>query len=278
MKKGILILISLLLLSNMYISCSQKPEAKKIKFAEYMTPSELVEAANGVSIAYIPIGAMEWHNEHLPIGYDTIKAFELCKRICAQTGGVIFPPLYFGTNTIGTVGSMQSSPEIVIELFRSVIHNLSSQGFRVIVTLTGHTPALQMEILKDLANEAQANNKYIRVIPLTEGTFVYDEEIELFGHYQDHAAAGETSLFMYMRPDLVHTDMLKNPIEPKKDGIWWDPRYGSRENGEKIVNLITERSADYIIKEREKLYTAYPNAPRQKKPENNVMSIFDEQN
>ena len=274
MKRNIFTVFAIFLVT-LTLSCSKKQEYK-VKLAEYMSPSELQDIANGISIAYVPIGAMEWHDEHLPLGYDTIKAFELCKRICAETGGVIFPPLYFGTHTIGVVGSMPVTPEILENLFRSVINNLIDQGFRIIVTLTGHTPEIQMEMLIKLALEAEAKYEYINVISLTEGTFVYDEEIELFGHYQDHAAAGETSLFLHMRPDLVFLDRLKGPIEPKKDGIWWDPRYGTSENGAIIVELITKRSAEFILKEREKLYAAYPKTPHRIKSESSEISIFND--
>lgn len=270
-----IILYSLLMLVIAYVSCS-KENNNDLFLAEYMSPSEFEAAAKDPSIAYIPIGVIEWHNEHLPLGYDTIKAFELCKRIREKTGGVIFPPLYFGTEAIGTVGSINLSPELVEDLFRSVIDNLISEGFRVIVTLTGHTPAIQINILKNLAKEAEAKNKYIRVIALTEGTFVHDEEIELFGHYQDHAAAGETSILLYTRPELVHLDRLKYPIQPKREGILWDPRYGSKENGDKIVKLIAKRSADFIRKEREKLFSAYPDAPQSREKAQQGASILDD--
>jgi creatinine amidohydrolase len=272
-EKTILCVLIVLLVFS--ISCS-KEKVIEHNLAEYMSPSEIEESAKNFSIAYIPIGAMEWHNEHLPLGLDTIKAYELCKRICAQTGGIIFPPIYFGSDTIGTVGSMPVPTTVEKDLFRATIENLISQGFRVIVTLTGHTPEVQIENLKNIAKEIEEKNKYVKVISLTEGTFVHDEEIELFGHYEDHAAAGETSLLQYLRPELVHLERLKYPIKPKKEGILWDPRYGSKENGEKIVKLIVERSVDHIKKEKDKLFAEYPEAPKPEKDEKKGMSILDD--
>jgi len=270
-----LLLIVLLISSFIYISCSENVD-EGLYFVEKMTPSDIQKVAQGASIAYVPLGAIEWHNEHLPLGLDSIKSFELCKRICKKTGGVIYPPNYFGTHTVGRKGTFPAPPELVEQVFSNTVDNLINQGFRVIVTLTGHTPKVQMEILKKLAKKAEAENKFIRVISLTEGTFVYDEQIELFGHYQDHAAAGETSTMMYMRPELVHLDRLNYPIKPKEEGILWDPRYGSKENGEKIVKLIVERSSEYILKERQKLFDKYPEAPKKVIDQNQGVSILDE--
>jgi creatinine amidohydrolase len=244
---------------------------------EYMNPSEFKSMADGISIAYVPIGVIEWHNEHLPLGYDTIKAYELCKRIRDKTGGAIYPPIYLGTNGIGKIGRLDIPQEFAESIFREVIQRLIDQGFRIIVTLTGHTPQIQIEILKKIAAEMESKNPYIKVIPLTEGTFVHDEEIQLFGHYQDHAAAGETSLLLATRPELVHLEKLKYPIKPKKEGVLWDPRYGSVKNGEKIVNLIVERSAKFILSTREELYTKYPTAPKNASSEEpDGASILDE--
>jgi hypothetical protein len=49
------------------------------------------------------------------------------------------------------------------------------------------------------------------------------------------------------------------------------------ENGEKIVKLIVERSAKFILSAREELYTKFPTAPKKAPSEEpNGSSILDE--
>ena len=63
----------------------------------------------------------------------------------------------------------------------------------------------------------------------------------------DHAAHWETSILMYLRPDLVDMDRIKgedltSAVGVKEAGIWGrDPRTdASRELGEKIVGRISD--------------------------------------
>ena len=49
-----------------------------------------------------------------------------------------------------------------------------------------------------------------------------------------------------------------------------------RVDAARIVELIVERSADFILKSREELYSKYPEAPKPEKPEIKGMSILDD--
>lgn len=64
---------------------------------ELLLPWQLRDIVAISPIAYIPIGTFEWHCEHLPIGLDALTAHGLTLRAAAKSGGVVLPPLHYGT-------------------------------------------------------------------------------------------------------------------------------------------------------------------------------------
>src|SRR4051794_24392902 len=75
---------------------------------ELMRPDEVVQAREQASIAYVPIGPLEWHGPHLPLGLDGLHAHEVCARAAASTGGVVLPTLFAGTETVRSETGAQS--------------------------------------------------------------------------------------------------------------------------------------------------------------------------
>ena len=47
----------------------------------------------------VPIGTLEWHGSHLPLGTDAILARCLCEILSKKIKSVVLPTLYFGTCT-----------------------------------------------------------------------------------------------------------------------------------------------------------------------------------
>ncbi len=65
-----------------------------------LRPQQIIARRNACPIAYIPIGTIEWHGQHNPLGADTLQAEGLA-ILCAQRGGgLVFPPLYYGENRL----------------------------------------------------------------------------------------------------------------------------------------------------------------------------------
>ena len=65
---------------------------QEVRF-QYLRPGQIVERRNECPVVYIPLGTLEWHGLHNPIGADALQAEELAIR-CARKGGVAFPPVY----------------------------------------------------------------------------------------------------------------------------------------------------------------------------------------
>ena len=52
---------------------------------QYLRPEQILESRDQHSIVYLPIGPLEWHGPHLPLGVDPLRAqvaaIELAKQI-----------------------------------------------------------------------------------------------------------------------------------------------------------------------------------------------------
>ena len=65
-----------------------------------LRPAEVVERRKACPVVYIPIGTIEWHGRHNPLGADTLQAEGQAAACARKGGGLVFPPLYFGENRL----------------------------------------------------------------------------------------------------------------------------------------------------------------------------------
>ena len=215
-------------------------------------PDELRKIIRSSGIAFLPLGTLEWHGDHLPFGTDAYISYELCKAVCAKTGGLVIPPMHFGTDRehdvdgktmhgkdaeVGRIlpGSIYFLREdLFYQMLRSIVKNVVSQEFKKLVIISAHSGTAQQNVLEKLSRDEFANLKL----------FVYPGK--LFPGGIDHAGRIETSLMMSIRKDLVHLDRLKKPYE----GIsGQDPAEASEEEGQKQFNQIVGKIEKDILAE-----------------------------
>lgn len=174
---------------------------------EFTKPEEYRAIKATVPIAYLPWGAHEWHGLHNPLGLDTLKAHGLCMALCAETGGIVFPGVYCGTQTMkphaGFDATLEFSPECVRMLAKEYLDQLADEGFKVIVILMGHYGAEHMKVMQAVA--AQFNESQSDTVCLA----FPDYEMTLpDGIKGDHAGATETSYMMLFHPESVDLSRL----------------------------------------------------------------------
>src|SRR3989442_265064 len=71
---------------------------------ELMTPGAIVAARARSPIAFVPVGPLEWHGPHLPLGTDALVAHHLAVRVARRVGGIVLPALFAGTETVRPPG------------------------------------------------------------------------------------------------------------------------------------------------------------------------------
>ena len=61
-----------------------------------LRPAQLQERREACPVVYIPLGTLEWHGLHNPMGADGLQAEEIALRCARKGGGVVFPTVYYG--------------------------------------------------------------------------------------------------------------------------------------------------------------------------------------
>ncbi|MBT5872740.1 MAG: creatininase family protein [Candidatus Latescibacteria bacterium] len=179
-----------------------------------LRPDELAECRDTSPVAYWPLGLLEHHGWHLPVGFDGIKADRICVRLAERTGGVIFPTMWWGTG--GGHSEFQwthyQPEDAVTAMLVSTTNQLISFGFRVIVLLAGHYP--WQGILDRHLPSIRDDHPEISLLWGTEAT-IGGQDLQLPG---DHAAKEETSYGLALFPELVDMEAMRHGRH--ESGVW----------------------------------------------------------
>jgi creatinine amidohydrolase len=214
---------------------------------ERLRPAQIEAIRAATPIAYLPWGALEWHSYHNPVGLDGLKARYLCEALAAQTGGVVLPPIYAGTDTIkpykGFKHTIEHANETVRALCREFLEQLVDEAFKVIVLVTGHYGAAHVAAIKETVETFAAAHPQVAVWALTDA-----EPHEGFFE-PNHAAYGETSYMMRIDPTTVDLALLprERAATLDEDGVWGeDPRRASAGDGQSMVDVFVRQATPKI--------------------------------
>jgi len=129
-------------------------------------------------IAFIPVGTLEWHGNHLPIETDFLVAQKICEILAKKKNAYCLPPIYLGTDRERKVGNRKLigmdaklqkelkgslyylKPTLLISMMQSLIDSLEKQGFSKIYIITGHGGSKQVESFKKIEDK----NKKVKFI------------------------------------------------------------------------------------------------------------------
>ncbi|MGC9329326.1 MAG: creatininase family protein, partial [Candidatus Hinthialibacter sp.] len=110
------------------------------------------------------------------------------------------------------------------------------QGFKAVIMVTGHYGAGQQIVVREAAVRM---SRALGAPVLGTPEYMLALDVDYTG---DHAAWGETSLMMHLYPGSV--DLLQLGDAPHKGVYGRDPKkYATREDGEKLANVIVDRLA-----------------------------------
>ncbi|HPL54556.1 MAG TPA: creatininase family protein [Bacillota bacterium] len=197
---------------------SQWLQTKSWKEAEL-----LIEESNGVAI--IPIGSVEQHGYHLPIGTDSYVAITLAEEAAERTNAILVPPVWFGWSPHHMVlpGTITITTEVLIGLTYDIINSLSKHGVDKIILINGHR-IVNIPWMQITAEKAQRELGV--TVKIFDPAYMSKDIICNLGFGAiGHAEEVETSHMMYKYPELVHLELAKdNPIKPQ-DLYSPDPAY-----------------------------------------------------
>ena len=100
--------------------------------------NDKIEECGGVCV--LPMGCLETHGYHLPLGCDAIHAAEICRRAAEKEKVCVFPTLYFGEkNGAGEFpGTVMFSTKLRHEILSETCSEIARNGFKKILLVKSH--------------------------------------------------------------------------------------------------------------------------------------------
>ena len=157
-----------------------------------------------IELAILPWGACEAHNFHLPYGTDNIEADHIAAeaaRIAWEKGAkvTVLPTIPFGVNTgqSDIYLDINLNPSTQMAILDNIIEVLNRQGVYKLLVFNSHGGNDFKTMLRELGV------KYPKMFLCSSNWFQAMKRSDYFINDGDHAEEMETSLIMFLRPDLV---------------------------------------------------------------------------
>ncbi|MBX2957586.1 MAG: creatininase family protein [Cyclobacteriaceae bacterium] len=221
-------------------------------------------------VAVLPWGACEAHNYHLPYATDIIESEHIAAeagRLAWEQGAkvIVLPAIPFGVNTgqFDVKLNINMNPSTQLAVLRDVLDVLNRQDIHKLIILNSHGGNDFKSMIRELG--LQFPNMFLT----TCNWFQAIDQKQFFEHKDDHAGEMETSLLLYLRPDLVLPLAEASDGAAKKfrftairEGWAWaerkwtqvtastgvgDPRKATREKGERYFKVVTEKVAKFFM-------------------------------
>ncbi|MDH3660290.1 MAG: creatininase family protein [Alphaproteobacteria bacterium] len=197
------------------------------RYWETLSSPEIEALDHERTIAILPVGAIEQHGPHLPLGVDAMIVQGILDRAMATLPSPLqalaLPTLPVGKSDehIAFGGTLTLAAETLIRVWTEIGCSVARAGVKKLVLFNGHGG--QVAIMDVVARELRIRERMLVMAHswfaggLPEGLFS-DDEIR----YGIHAGEIETSMMLHLRPDLVAMDKAENfrplPAEMARDG------------------------------------------------------------
>jgi creatinine amidohydrolase len=182
---------------------------------------ELADVVSRSPLAVLPLGSLEFHGAHNPLGSDSIIISGIAEQVAARTKGLLFPTIRFTqcpAHTAHFSGTMSVRPEVMTMYFADVLRNIVHLGFRKVFILNGHDGNIGPA--RGAIAQVADQSKDSALLFASWWEFLPTEmlkKLDIFhqangGH--GHGGPLETSAVAAFRPDLVHLDQVKDLPQP----------------------------------------------------------------
>jgi creatinine amidohydrolase len=211
----------------------------------------------------LPIGILEKHGPHVPLGSDLIRVREYALRATQKEYAVVFPDYFYGqiNEAKHQPGAFALPERVVWDLLENTCDEIGRNGFSKIIIVNGHggNPELIKYFIQTRL-EKERNYAVYFFQPSSDSAF--NKQVTALRHSDvrsdQHAGEKETSEVLYFRPELVQLDSAKNESGKNLDrlsisnvytGIWWYADFPNHYAGEgdKATIALGKLVADHTI-------------------------------
>jgi creatinine amidohydrolase len=235
---------------------------------ELMTWPEVKAEIDAGTPIMLPVGAIEQHGPHLPLGTDGFIPQHFANQVAARRPLVVAPPLFYGAYSRPRSGGGRHFPGSVGlpgRVLEQVVHYLVAdwlrQGFRKVIVLNGHFENA-WTLLEGVEQAIEGYTHTSKVLLLNWWDQVGAADIKrIFGDdfpgwEAEHASITETSMLESIAPNLVRTErkadggaqrLVSYDIFPPPPDILWPNGIGfsaltaSAATGDMLTSLVIDR-------------------------------------
>ena len=227
--------------SLLYIADLHGQSARSVHWEELTAADFVAAIAESQGTCLLPIGILEKHGAHLPLGNDLINVRFAALHAAQQEYAIVFPEYYFGQifEAKHQPGTIAYSRRMQLELLQETTDEMARNGCKKIVIVNGHGG--NNDLLPYFAQtQLEKEHDYVvYVFRLPEGPAGGPPRAT---QLDMHAGERETSVTMASRPDLVHKDRIaaESGADQKRlnlpanlyTGIWWYARFPNHYAGD----------------------------------------------
>lgn len=207
----------------------------------------------------IPVGTCEQHGPHLPLGCDTLIVERLADDLSAEFGVLRAPTVEYGVNTATRrpfPGNATVRRKTLHRWMNDLLGSWEQAGVEQFIILTAHGHDPHQEALCTLRTN-QARVFTVDVFALDLSDLLLDPDSP------GHGGELDTSLLLYLAPELVRMDLaqdflppgnpgrhvrgLTRPLPALSPGSLGRPTLATAEKGERIYKIIRERVASRVL-------------------------------
>lgn len=268
-----------------------------VRYEELSAPDLVKAVARSGGTCLVPLGILEKHGPHLPLGTDLIDCREVSLRAAAAEYAVVFPPYFVGQifEARPQPGTIAYGSRLMLDILQQTCDELARNGFKKIVLVNGHGGN---DAFLHFFCQSQLETRRDHVVYLFEPS--YDEATEARldkmrkTSLDGHAGEEETSVMLAHRPELVRLDRANDEsgedqkrqagLKHAYTGIWWyagqpnhyrgDGSAGNAEFGRALLEaeagalaeMIRSVKADKVTPELQKRFFEDAAKPLETKP------------
>ncbi|MER5930853.1 creatininase family protein [Streptomyces sp. NPDC002054] len=215
---------------------------------------EVPAALDGATLVW-PIGGLEQHGPHLPLSVDFDIPDALARQLAADVGGVLLPGQPLSARSLPQSGGGSHFPGTVhidgatfIDYLTQTLRSLGRLAPARLVVVNGHyeNEALLFEAIDGCDPARTFPGTEVLAFSwwsLVEEDWLRAHAPEFPGWHAEHAALTETSLMMYLRPELVRAVRVDHPTPPAA-GVYRHPVDVDRMSSQGVLSATTGSSAE----------------------------------
>jgi len=211
-------------------------------------------------LVILPVGALEAHGPHLPLGADQLQAEATAHDLAERVDGLVAPSVPYGSTPgarrfPGSVSLSIAQLEVHVE---GILSEFGRMGVRRLLVVSGHAERGHIAALREAADLAMQRHPGLKIVVLSDYDFVYELRGKEAPPTDGHAGLLETSRVLAIAPTTVGPERPvganhRGPFVPGTptesewpESVIGDSRSASPELGARVHAYVVDRLVETV--------------------------------